>query len=228
MKVVCISDTHNKHRYLYCGSGDLLIHSGDCTGRGTESEIENFLQWFSTQDFIHKVLIAGNHDWGFEKDPELYEKMCEDYGVVYLNDSGYTIYAEDGTEEMKLWGSPVTPEFFDWAFNRRREEDEDSEYDWIKPHWDKIPRDTDILITHGPPKGIRDRVELKCSVNNGEDVGCPYLLEAIKEIKPRIHVFGHIHTGYGKSRIEKTTFVNASQLNDSYNVVNPPVVLRIY
>ena len=230
MKIHCISDTHNKHKQIYLSGGDILIHSGDATGRGESGEIEPFLKWYGSQDYTYKIFVAGNHDWGFERNPERYQEMCEKYGVTYLNDSGIEI---DG---IKFWGSPVQPEFCDWAFNRRIQEHPDgtSEYDkyhsypeskheWIKPHWDLIPENTDILITHGPPKGILDYVSNHYHTDN---VGCPHLLEAIKRINPQLHVFGHIHKQSGILVDGNTTFCNASQLNDQYNVHYKPKEFR--
>lgn len=235
MKIVCISDTHNKHKQIDCGEGDILIHAGDATGRGQSGEIEPFLKWFGSQKFNFKILIAGNHDWGFEREPERYEEMCAKYGIYYLNDSGMEVQCPLTKETIKIWGSPVQPEFCNWAFNRRVSENLDVDiyhysgkiYPWIKPHWDKIPNDTDILITHGPPLGVRDGVQ---NAFHGKDkvthVGCPHLMKAIKRVKPKLHVFGHIHEEHGVTHEYGTMFVNAAQLNDRYNVTYKPVEIQ--
>jgi hypothetical protein len=228
MKIVCISDTHNRHKEIDCGSGDILLHAGDATGRGQSGEIKPFLKWFGEQDFAYKILIAGNHDWGFEKEPGRYEKMCKERGVIYLNDSGTTIKDFDTGEEIKIWGSPVQPEFCNWAFNRSIEP-ADERYPQIKPHWDMIPDDTDILITHGPPWGIRDKVPIHAHISGSmEHVGCPHLLNAVQRAMPKLHVFGHIHEEHGVTLpvfddMDDTTFVNASQLDDRYIVTYKPV-----
>jgi len=125
---------------------------------------------------------------------EVAEQYLADKDIIYLNDTGTTI------EGLKIWGSPVQPEFFNWAFNRERGED-------ICKHWDLIPDDTDILITHGPAFGILDRVL------EGEYVGCSDLLKKIKQIKPKIHAFGHIHEAYGQCEEDGTTFINACNVN---------------
>ncbi len=232
MKITCISDTHNKHKKLDVGSGDILIHSGDATGRGEHGEIRAFLKWYGSQDYTFKIFVAGNHDWGFERDPERFEKMCEENDIIYLNDSGTVIQDFDSGEDIHIWGSPVQPEFCNWAFNRKIEEklSVDPNFDpyhgykpnvhaWIKPHWDKIPDNTDILITHGPPKGILDEVPtMDYLTKEYERVGCPHLMDAIKRIEPSLHVFGHIHEQSGVMVSGKTTFCNASILNDMYNV----------
>lgn len=192
MKVICISDTHTKHEKIALMEGDVIIHAGDISYQGLEQEVYPFLDWYASLNYKYKILIAGNHDFGFENSDRLeYEQYCKDKGIIYLNDSGVEI------EGYKIWGSPVTPEFCDWAFNRKREETDTSFYTYIKPHWDMIPDDTDILVTHGPPFSVLDQVQLRGSSNIGQNVGCKHLLNRIMEIKPMLHVFGHIHEGRG-------------------------------
>ena len=125
-----------------------------------------------------------------------------------MNDSGITI------EGLKIWGSPIQPTFYDWAFNRKRGAE-------INKHWKLIPPDTDILITHGPPFQILDKTTSECHV------GCDMLLNKINQIKPKLHVFGHIHEGYGMIQKNETIFVNASSVNIRYQLVNAPIVLEI-
>jgi predicted phosphohydrolase len=235
MKIVCISDTHNKHKKLNVGSGDIIIHAGDATGRGQSGELVPFLEWYSGLDFTYKILIAGNHDWGFEREPKKYEKLCEELGILYLNDSGVEIDCFDEEDTIKIWGSPVQPEFCNWAFNRRINKiaPQPDDYDpyhsygykvhpWIKPHWDKIPDDIDILITHGPPEGILDECPDMFNYPKMKSVGCPHLIEAVRRVKPKLHVFGHIHDQHGILVSQGTTFCNAAQLNDAYNVNYKP------
>ena len=161
MKIVCISDTHDKHNQLELPDGDMLIHAGDVSSQGKQIQVEAFLKWFSAQPHKHKIFIAGNHDFFFERMPEDYIQSLIPENVIYLNDSGVTI------EGLKIWGSPVQPWFYDWAFNRKRGKD-------IRKHWDLIPTNTDILITHGPPFGILD------ATNSGEKVGCEDLLDVVQ------------------------------------------------
>ena len=207
MKVVAISDTHGQHGQLQHPEGDMLIHAGDVSSMGREGEVKKFLDWFGAQPFRHRVFIAGNHDYLFENEPQQAALLIPD-NVIYLNDSGITI------EGIKIWGSPVQPWFLDWAFNRQRGAA-------IKAHWDLIPADTDILVTHGPPMGIRDRL------HNGEHAGCEALLDAVQEVNPRYHIFGHIHEGYGISEMGNTTYINASVLNRNYQLANSPVVFEV-
>lgn len=238
MKIVCISDTHNRHKEIDCGKGDIIIHAGDATGRGQSGEIEPFLKWYGSQDYTYKIFVAGNHDWGFEREPERYQEMCKKYGVIYLEDSGLLIPDIDNNGVIKFWGSPVQPTFCNWAFNRDIDHNNQGDpyhgfkkHPWIKPHWDMIPDDTDILITHGPPLGIRDKVLTMQSRYSGgnqyESVGCPHLMDAIENrVKPKMHVFGHIHEEYGVSYKGKTMFVNAASLDDRYIYSHKPVEIE--
>ncbi len=207
MKIVAISDTHNCHNKMEVPDGDILIHAGDVSSQGKQSQVEDFLQWFSNQPHPHKIFIAGNHDFFFERMPENYIQSLIPPNVTYLNDSGITI------EDIKIWGSPVQPWFYDWAFNRQRGSD-------ILKHWDLIPEDTDILITHGPVSGILDKTV------DGEHAGCVDLLNTVRRIRPKYFICGHIHEAYG--RVEKigTTYINASVLDVQYQLVNKPIVFE--
>jgi Icc-related predicted phosphoesterase len=211
MRVVVISDTHNQHRKLLLPEGDMIIHCGDVCGRGTSTEVYDFIKWFSSLPFKYKIFIAGNHDFYFEKKgiSELQEELDEN-NIIYLNDSSIEV------EGIKFWGSPVQPWFYNWAFNRQRGED-------IKKHWDLIPDDIDILITHGPPKGILDITQ------NGDNVGCEDLFQAIERVKPKYNLFGHIHEAYGiyDTIYSDTIFINASVLNENYQLVNKPIIIDI-
>ena len=207
MRIVLISDTHNQHHGLDLPEGDILIHAGDFSGRGRVSEAQQFLDWFGSRPHPHKVLIAGNHDFICEKEPALFDSMVPD-NVIYLNDSGVEI------EGVKIWGSPIQPWFFDWAFNRQRGAD-------IAKHWALIPEDTDILVTHGPPYGILDRTD------DGKLVGCEELIKVVERIRPKIHVFGHIHEAHGSLIKDGTHYVNASILNLRYMRVWDATVVEI-
>lgn len=208
MKAVIISDTHGKHEQLILPKGDLIIHAGDVSMRGMKLEIEAFLEWFGSLDYRYKVFIAGNHDFFFEfSDANTIAEIMPS-NVIYLNDSAAEI------EGIKIWGSPITPWFYDWAFNRHRGPD-------IKKHWDSIPIDTDVVITHGPVHGILDKTKA------GYAVGCEDLLQKIDEIRPKYHICGHIHEAYGKQVVENTCYLNASILDLNYYVVNEAFEIEI-
>ena len=214
MKIIAISDTHTKHNQIppnYLKDSDLIIHSGDISSTGKKNEVKDFLDWFSNLPIEHKVFIAGNHDFYFEENTtDDIQSLLNNYpNIIYLNDSGVEI---DG---FKIWGSPVQPWFYDWAFNRVGSD--------ICRHWDLIPSDTEILITHGPIKGYLDLTM------RGESVGCPYLLDKVKQLNNlRLHVAGHIHEAYGIYEFENgQKFVNASVLNLRYEMQNKPINIEL-
>jgi Icc-related predicted phosphoesterase len=189
MRLVILSDTHSCHRRLAIPEGDLLIHAGDMTNTGSWQELQDFNEWLGTLPHKHKIVIAGNHDFCWERDVDQAKAILTN--GIYLEDSRITI------EDINIWGTPWQPEFHDWAFNLPRGRA-------LKEKWDLIPSETDILITHGPPQGHGDRTVL------WQHVGCAELYEAVLRVKPRLHIFGHIHEGYGVTRNADTTFINAS------------------
>ena len=205
-RLVVISDTHLQHDRLVLPPGDVLIHAGDFTSQGTVREVERFVAWLDKQPHPHKVIIAGNHEFCAETVPRIFRNQLTP-GITYLKDSGTSACG------LSIWGSPYTPVFCDWAFNATPDE--------IAQSWKKIPKNLDVLITHGPPHGILDKTI------RGENVGCPLLLEAVQSKKPRHHIFGHIHEGRGIHQTADTLFVNASSLNHRYQGPVEPFVLDI-
>ena len=208
LKFVAISDTHGRHHSLKLPKGDVLIHAGDITYKGKKSEVEDFLKWFSLQNYTHKIFIAGNHDFFMEKNSSKEIQKLIPENIIYLKDAASEI---DG---IKIWGSPYTPWFFNWAFNERRGT-------MISKHWQLIPEHTDVLITHGPVFGILD------TVINEQHVGCKDLLQKVTELKPKVHICGHIHESYGSIKKGGTRFINASLLNEAYELVNKPIVFEL-
>lgn len=210
MRIVCVSDTHGSHDALELPAGDVLLHAGDITAHGSETDYRRFLDWFARQPFRHRVFVAGNHDTWLESWPRETAGLAEAAGVVYLDDARYVA---DG---LRIWGSPITPRFHDWAFMRDPGAD-------IERHWAMIPPDTDVLLTHGPPYAILDRVER--TPERFEHTGCPSLLARVQQIEPAYHVFGHIHEEYGAERNGRTCHLNVSSMDKGYSVVNPPVII---
>lgn len=207
MRLVLISDTHGQHEDVAVPAGDMLLHAGDFSRMGTVPEVVNFMTWFGSQPHPHKIMIAGNHDFLAEKEPEQFRKLVPE-DVIYLEDAGATVGG------LTLWGSPMTPWFFDWAFNRERGEE-------IRSHWNKIPASTDILLTHGPPHGILDRTI------RDDQVGCEELRHWVEKHPPKVHVFGHIHEARGDETHGATRFVNASLLDHRYQMQFSPVVFEL-
>lgn len=206
LRMVCWSDTHNQHEQIQVPDGDLLIHAGDMTSRGTLESIAKFNEYLGTLPHPHKIVIAGNHDFGFERTPEAARALITN--AIYLEDQEVEI------EGLRIYGSPWQPWFFSWAFNLQRGEE-------IRAKWDLIPEGIDILVTHGPPYGYLDQTD------HGEAVGCEDLLEVVKQIRPRYHIFGHIHEAYGVDSNGSTTFINASSCTLQYKPTQPPLVFDL-
>jgi len=217
IRLVIISDTHGLHigiekNFGKLPEGDILIHAGDVSNVGEIPDINRFLTWFANREFENKVFIAGNHDFGFETNRHMVAAMVDEFkeshNVTYLEDKSADV------EGLKFWGSPVTPPFMSWAFNK--------EDDYRAQLWETIDDDTDILITHGPPFDILD-----FSKYGSEHCGCKYLRSKVFEVKPIVHIFGHIHGDNGIHEENGTLFINASTLNERYRVTNKPVVVDI-
>lgn len=209
MRVVAISDTHCALDDIgpMLPPGDVLVHAGDLTMRGSLKEVAHQLHVLASLPYTVKVLVAGNHDWLFERDPTTAQSLLRDVaasGVVYLQDSSHVV---DG---VHFYGSPWQPRFYDWAFNVDRGPA-------IRAYWDRIPDGVDVLVTHGPPLYYGDWVP------RGEHVGCADLLDTVARVRPRYHIFGHIHCDrgvrVGQGAVSATTFVNAACLDDRYDVV---------
>lgn len=209
VKLCIVSDTHGKHESLILPNADIIIHCGDMTSMGKEFEIENFFKWFSSlNQFKHKICIAGNHDWLFETNSLMARNLIPN-NIIYLEDSGMVING------LKFYGTPVQKIFNNWAFNRSEEK--------LLKHWKAIPGDVDVLITHTPPYMILDYVKQ----NKLHEGSLTLRNEVIQRIKPQIHCFGHIHESYGIVKIGETVFINASNLNSSYQYTNNPITITI-
>ena len=206
-RFVFLSDTHNCNEQIAVPDGDVLIHAGDATNRGTIDEITAFNQWFSNLPHKIKIFVAGNHDLLFERRPKLAQSLLSE-NIIYLQDSAIEI------ENLKIYGSSWQPRFFDWAFNLNRGRE-------IAEKWHLIPNETDVLITHGPPFGILDETP------GGDFAGCEELRKKVEEIRPRLHVFGHIHSGYGRQEKFGALFVNASNCDEDYLPVNQPIIVDL-
>jgi len=204
MRFVMFSDTHSYDDVISIPDGDVLIFAGDLShGRGSLINLANFNKTLGKLPHKYKLVIAGNHDFMFDKQKDLAKGLLSN--AVYLEHHSYCI------DDVKFFASPYHPKI--WGkFELERPE--------LYPVWDMIPDDTDILITHGPPYGIRD----ESSLGKGGKVGDKALLDAIKRVRPVAHIFGHIHEGYGHSRIGSTHFFNVSICNVEYEPVNKPIV----
>jgi len=210
VRLVCISDTHMNHDRMAVPACDVLLHCGDITRRGTRGELVAFLAWLRRQPARHKLVVAGNHDHTCEADPAGTRALVAAHGGVYLADEELTL------EGRRFWGSPVTPAFRSLAFNRERGSP-------IRAHWDAVPAGLDVLATHGPPRGLGDRVLL------GMHVGCDDLLARVLVAAPRLHVFGHIHEAFGAYRhpAVATQFLNVASQRLLVRATRAPVAVDI-
>lgn len=206
MIIDCISDLHGYFPELE--GGDLLIIGGDITAWDLPYEWKTFNDWLINQKYKKIILIAGNHDYYLAKKNA--DRRFFSVGE-YLMDAGTTY------EGLKIWGSPWTPTFHNWAFMKDRGPE-------LRAVWDKIPLDTDILITHGPPCGILDEVD-------GKNVGCEELRIVVEKVKPKVHIFGHIHGGYGQMTLKcpgsDVKCFNCSLMNGDYESINKPTRIEL-
>ena len=209
MKIIAIADTHGYHRQVEIPAGDVLLVAGDICSHGRLAEITEFSTWLLEQPCKHKIVVAGNHDEPFqsEYDSALQALSQDNPAVIYLQDSSTKI------EGITFYGTPWTPTFMRWFFMADRGET-------IREKWAKIPDNTDVLITHGPPATILDNV-------GGFPEGCLDLLERVLQINPKYNIFGHIHEGYGSIRRDDTIFINASVCDGQYRPINKPFVFII-
>jgi len=226
MKIVMISDTHSMHDALkMMPPGDVLIHSGDFTGRGDPERVKEFNEWLRDVSSLYKhtIVIPGNHELTFQrgvKDSNGFQTQSPESIQLLITNATLLIDQEIIIDGVKFYGSPWQPFFHNWAYNIHRGH--------LKATWEKIPNDTDVLITHGPPHGILDLVPSR-DAYRGSDVrvGCEQLRDRILEVRPKLHVFGHIHEGYGSIHSDGTTYVNASICDGSYRPINKPIVFDL-
>jgi Icc-related predicted phosphoesterase len=219
MKIVAVSDTHQA--YLEeMPKGDILIHAGDFSLLPKNAhenrelmlnELTDLKAWFDKirSNYKYTILVPGNHDWIFEVDYEFAKDFMGE--TIVLNDDSITL---DG---IKIWGTPINLEYRDWAFNRAAGKE-------ILTHYNKIPKDTDILITHGPPLGILDQAQ---PLENSPELGDIDLLNTVDRLNLKVHIFGHIHGSHGTLKRNSTLFVNASIMDETYTPVFSPIEFEL-
>lgn len=194
LRIVATSDTHSEHHNIEIPDGDLFLHCGDATKKGTAKEIKEFLLWIDSLKFKYKVIISGNHDELFSGNPRLARKMIPD-NVIYLQHSETEICG------WKIYGDPTVPRRGSAAFSLPKGSQ-------IMRHCrSMIPMDTDILVTHAPPFEILDKNQ------KNVHAGCEYLRHRVNVVKPKYHFFGHIHDGHGTDELNGTQFFNVAYLN---------------
>jgi len=197
VRIVCISDTHNMHRNLVVPDGDILIHSGDMTDRGSVQELQDVNEWLGTLPHRYKIVVPGNMDIGLEQYPERRNIFTN---AILLIDQSFHIQLNPNSENektIKMYGSPYTLEFVG-AFQLYN-------FDQSREKWNSIPDDIDILVLHGPPLGILD------VSSAGRRIGDENLLERIDQVRPKLVIFGHVHNSYGQRVLNGIHYVNAAQ-----------------
>jgi Icc-related predicted phosphoesterase len=218
-KICVISDTHCKWNKLIIPPCDILISAGDYSFRGELHVVKDFHKWLHKQPAKHIISLQGNHEKMVESNFAISKQTAEEVcpGVIFIDEGLVEL------EGLKIYTSAITPFFFDWAWNRYPGEE-------IQKHWDLIPSGMDIIVTHGPVFGILDGV-LEFDKSMGEmglrHCGCPSLLKKVFEIKPKYHICGHIHPGYGREELDGINFINASICDDDYRAVNAPITFEI-
>jgi Icc-related predicted phosphoesterase len=206
-RITAISDTHTYHKQLKIEPTDVLLHAGDYTSIGKLQEVTSFLKWFDEQPAKHKVFIDGNHDGLSEEWPVLFTELLKQYPCIhYLRHEGIEL------EGIKIWGRPTTPTFGEWWHMADRDSHK------MSSTLSVIPKDTDILLTHGPAAFILDKTL------RGEHVGCKDLLSELDRVKCKYMIFGHIHQSSGIKKVGRTTHINAAVLDDHYKMTFPPKV----
>jgi Icc-related predicted phosphoesterase len=230
MKIVIISDTHSLHGRIRedIPDGDVLIHCGDVCNSGSVNNYLDFIEWFKSLPHEYKIFIGGNHDFALmgnnftgksdEVKNSLDDLVLSGTGIHYLEDTGVTIQL-DGEEPVNFWGTPWTPEFYNWAFMKKRGAE-------MAEVWSKVPDNTHVLISHGPP--LTD-TELDYAIYGKEHVGCEEQTKMINSHPNlKVNCFGHIHEGYGEELLPNgVRLINASLCTLDYSPINKPIVIEI-
>ena len=215
-----ISDTHNQNAQLRVPAEvDAVTHCGDdSSARKTadnELEARAFFSWYQSLEIPTKIFIPGNHSTAVENGivrPEEYPT------IQFLVHQAYQ------WQGLRIFGSPYTPWFFEWAYNIKRPE--------LEPLWAEIPAGIDVLITHGPPKGILD-VTRDYRSKELIHIGSRSLTRHVLErIRPRIHAFGHLHDeagvcNYGLELRDEVQFVNCACCELSGELVHHGQVIEL-
>lgn len=228
-----MSDTHNMtHKLPYLlPQADVFLHGGDFSKTGTPEQVQEFVAFLRALPYSLKIVIAGNHELTFDEasynaknwqrfHPQKHNTVetkrlltsLRSEGIIYLEDESY-VHPE---KKWKVYGSPWQPEFWDWGFNLPRGQP-------LKEVWDKIPIDTNILITHGPPHNILD------ATSTGQNVGCEELRKRMDQLDHTVlHLFGHIHEAYGVKTVGSKLYVNASTVDLNYKPIHEPILVDVW
>ncbi|CAL5991941.1 Calcineurin-like_phosphoesterase [Hexamita inflata] len=209
INISIISDTHGKHDQItkYLPGGDILFCAGDvCTSKRSNMGINDFLDWATSLNYQHVILIGGNHDYPLEKDIYARQLLSRYKNVIYLNDEQVTVNVNN--IELKIFGSPHSPPAGNDAFFM-------SDLVQIKHRFRNFDH-PDVVLTHSPPYRVLDKNCLN------SHMGCRILRQLVDEQKPKLHIFGHTHEAAGAADSEFTHFFNAAVVNGQFVVANKP------
>lgn len=220
MKLVFLSDVHNRIARMRIPAGDVLVITGDLTMQGTTKELIKFnadIGMIRKQGgYKEVVVIAGNHDMVAEEDYYMTKSLLGN--AIYLEDEPLELYG------YKWYGSPWTPYCGEWAFQFHNQ-------DMAMRCWSKIPEDTEILLTHTPPHGTLDTEPHGFRLPSDEgwpNLGDRILRDRLSKLKKlKVHAFGHIHGGHGRQVKNGITFINGASLERDYTTVQTPEVVEL-
>jgi len=210
MVIVAISDTHGEHNNISLPEGDVLIHCGDAE-LSSVRRMNEFADWMGELPHKHKLFVPGNHDTFVEQLLSNNEKVV--YEIFNRKKIHLLIDESIIINDIKFYGTPWTPEFCNWSFMKEERE--------LCHIFKKIPKDTNVLITHGPASTVLDTIS---PTHKGYHLGSKALYVQYERLnKLKFHFFGHIHGGYGN----KDIFYNCSVLDENYQYTNRPVKVSI-
>jgi Icc-related predicted phosphoesterase len=240
ISILAVSDTHSAHAKININpksTADIFIHAGDLTSHGTQEQLADAIEWIASLPFPHKIVVAGNHDIGLDKDCDFRARLARKAGhyatadetdalIASMKDKGIHYLSPENPEAelsirdhtVRVYGLPYTPEFFGPnAFQRNRKVDT----------WADLQSGLgsyDILISHGPPKGYCDQTRV------GLRVGCEHFLAALKRIQPKLSLVGHIHEARGTETItwesgRSTELYNVAVMGWVY--MSPPTTITL-
>ncbi len=216
MNFITLSDTHGQHRskklnkFLQENPADVLLFAGDLQLNNFDDG-KDFLEWLDSLPYDYKICTFGNHDGNHDYTLEHKEKYKN---IYFLKENGITING------INIWGSPYSVQFMNWWFMKP---DKD-----LADLYKHIPQNTDILITHTPPKYILDAIKVGDAYDGTKNAGSLSLYNRLAELHNlKYHIFGHIHEGYGQTHVNDLKFINASVLDERYRLVNNPIIFEV-
>ena len=181
---------------------------------------DDFIPWVESLPVEQVFLIAGNHDFWFERqDDEAHTLFAGHSKITYLNNELVEYVSSQDGNTYRIFGSPYCHIFGNWSFMRSEK--------ILKQKFSEIPENIDILFTHDAPYGTSD-ICLEGWAADGQHKGCPELRDAILEKKPKYHFHGHLHsTNHAEEWLYQTRVFNTSILNEDYKITYDPLIIRI-